>query len=129
MMRRLVLSGALLVALGGSAGAQLRGVRFDISQVTDTTILFRFGTATWVRSGLTGIAVDPRRRDALVARFRVIAVDTAFATALVTGQTTRPATEHVAVLDEPGRPWYRTALFWGGVVLGFAVGAVVGGQF
>lgn len=108
--------------------AQFRGVRFEITQVGDTTFGFRRGDATWVKEGLTGIAVDPRRRDVLVARFRVIAVDTGFVTALITGQTTRVATEHVVVLSEPPRPWYKVATFWGGTVVGLVIGVLAGSR-
>ena len=106
--------------------AQFRGVRFEITQVGDTTFRFPSGTMSWVKAGQAGIAVDPRRRDVLVARFRVIRVDTGLVTALITGQTTRVETEHIAVLTEPGRSWFRMPLFWGGTILGFALVAIVG---
>jgi hypothetical protein len=116
----------LAVAVTGSVEAQFRGVRFEITQVFDTTFRFPRGTAGWVKEGLTGIAVDPRRRDVLVARFRVVAVDSGLVTALVTGQTTRVATEHVVVLREPSRPWWRGLTFWGGTALGVALGFLLG---
>ena len=74
---------------------------------------------------MTGIAVDPRRRDILVAEFRVVRVDSGLVTALITGQTTRVATEHIAVMPEPPKPWYKGITFWGGTVFGFVIGALI----
>jgi hypothetical protein len=115
-----------LATMAPVARAQFRGVRFEITQVGDTTFGFSRGDANWVRQGMTGIAVDPTRRDVLVARFRVIKVDTGFVTALVTGQTTRVSTEHVVVMSEPPRPWYKVPLFWGGTALGLVIGVLAG---
>ena len=103
-------------------------VRFEITQVGDTTFRFPRGGAGWVKPGKTGRAVDPRRRDVLVARFRVIRIDSGLVTALVTGQTTRVATEHIAVMDEPPKPWYRTMTFWGGTIVGLVFGALIAGS-
>jgi hypothetical protein len=122
---RYALVPALLLLGAGEAGAQFRGVRFEITQVSDTTFRFPRGTAGWVKPGETGIAVDPRRRDALVARFRVVKVDSGLVTALVTGMTTRVATEHIAIMSEPQKPWYRTMIFWGGTLLGFVAGVLI----
>ena len=122
------LTWGLVLGPGGGpeeASAQFRGVRFEITQVGDSTFGFSRGTAGWVKAGLTGIAVDPRRRDVLVARFRVVSVDTGFVTALITGQTTRVATEHIVVLSEPTRPWWRAAAFWGGTVIGMVAGVLL----
>ena len=117
---------AVLLSLGaGKAGAQNRSVRFEITQVSDSTFRFPRGAASWVKPGEIGIAVDPRRRDALVARFRVVSVDSGLATAVITGQTTRVATEHIVVMTEPQKPWYRTMAFWGGTLLGFVAGALI----
>lgn len=117
-----------LALVTGTADGQFRGVRFEITQVGDTTFRFPRGNAAWVRAGITGIAVDPRRRDALVARFRVVRIDTGLVTALVTGQTTRLATEHIAVLAEPPKPWYRGITFWAGTVFGVVIGALIAGS-
>jgi hypothetical protein len=88
--------------------------RFDVRPQSDTTLRFAPAEVRWVREGLEGIAVDPAQGDALVARFRVLAVDGDSATALVTGQTTRLATGHVALLLPPAqRPWRERAFWWG----------------
>lgn len=115
-----------LVIAASAARAQSHGVRFEITQVGDTTFRFPRGNAQWVNPGATGIAVDPRRRDILVARFRVVRVDSGLVTALVTGQTTRVVTEHIAVMSEPPKPWYRAITFWGGLVFGAIVGFALG---
>ena len=109
----------------GEAQAQSRGVRFEITQVGDTTIRFPRGSAAWLKPKMTGTAVDPRRRDALVARFTVVRIDSGLVTAAITGMTTRVATEHVALMAEPPKPWYKGVTFWGGTVFGFVVGALL----
>ena len=119
-----VLGLALLPGLpGGILAAQQRTVRFEITAVSDSTLLFRTGSEHWVRTGQLGAAVDPRRRDQLVARFRILSVREGLATALVTGQTTAVSTDHVATLMPPSSPWYRSRRFWVGVMVGGAVGA------
>jgi len=124
---------AVLLAVAASPApsqAQLRGVRFAVSSVGDTTLTFLPGRERWLRPGMTGIAVDPKRRDDLVARLRVVRVDARTGvTALVTGQTTKLSTEHVVVLEEPVPPWYRRKAFWGGLLLGAALGTAAGAQF
>jgi hypothetical protein len=125
---RYALVAVLLLFGAGDAGAQFKGVRFEITQVGDTTFRFPRGSAGWVKHGGTGYAVDPRRRDALVARFRVIRVDSGLVTALVTGQTTRVATEHIAVMTEPAKPWYKSLTFWSGTVFGVVIGALISGR-
>ena len=114
---------ALVVSPHGAVAAQQRTVRFEIIAVSDTTLSFRSGDAHWVRRDQTGSAVDPRRRDALVARFRVVRVRNGVATALVTGQTTAVSTDHVATLREPPRSWFRAPTFWAGLLVGGALGA------
>lgn len=115
----------LVLVLSAELPAQFRGVRFEITQVGDTTFRFPRGKAGWVKSGTTGIAVDPRRRDALVAQFKVIRIDSGLVTAVVTGQTTRVATEHVVVINEPPKPWYKGITFWGGTLFGIVIGALL----
>ena len=118
----------MVLAVGATpAGAQSRGVRFEITQVTDTTFRFSRGSAAWVRPEMTGHAVDPRRRDILVARFRVARIDSGLVTAIITGMTTRVATEHIAILAEPPKPWYKGITFWAGTVFGIVIGALITG--
>jgi len=121
----------LVLALGltaAPAAAQSLGARFEITQVGDTTFRFSRGTAGWVRLGTTGIAVDPKRRDALVARFRIARIDSGLVTAVITGQTTRVATEHIAVLSVPPKPWWKGITFWAGTVFGVVIGALIAGR-
>jgi hypothetical protein len=117
-----------LAAPGRPALAQESAYRFEITSAGDSTFTFAVDRHAWVRGGLSGIAVDPMRRDMLVARFRVIRVTKDSATALITGQTTRITPEHVALIDRPGTPWYRQRAFWLGAVLGAVIGAVVAGR-
>jgi hypothetical protein len=128
-MRLVLVTLALMATLNAPLRAQVTGTRFDITDVTDTTISFRKGTAAWIRPGLVGIVVDPRQRDALVARIRIIGVAHDTVAALITGQTTRLGTQHVAILDEPRARFPRTLVFWSGIVIGFVVGAITGAQF
>lgn len=121
----LLLAAALSAAAGSDAAAQKRTARFYVDSVTDSTLVFRLGgTSDWLRPGVSGIAVDPRQRDALVARFRVISVGEERAVALVTGQTTFVTVDHVALVDEPPRRFWRESTFWVGTLLGGVVGAV-----
>ena len=127
-MRRLLLicSLALLGTVGStSASAQETSARFEIVAVGDTTFTFRPGSG-WVKRGLRGIAVDPRRRDVMVARFHVASVQDGVATAVITGQTTNITTDYVALMIPPERPWYTRTTFWIGAVVGAIVGAVAG---
>lgn len=106
--------------------AQSRQVRFLITTIGDSTIEFRTGAAKWIRPGQLGVAVDPRRRDELIARFRVESVREGSATAVITGQTTAVSSEHVAMLDEPRRSAYRSPAFWIGITVGAALGFIGG---
>lgn len=127
--RRLSLA-VLLLAVAVPAHAQLKGVRFEVIGVGDTTLTFRAGTERWLKAGQRGIAVDPRKRDVLVARLRIAAVDRAGkVTAVVTGQTTAITTDHVVLMQEVPPPWYRRRTFWTGMAVGAALGAVAGAQF
>ncbi|MEO7966171.1 MAG: hypothetical protein ABIT38_19895 [Gemmatimonadaceae bacterium] len=130
MSIRATVFAAALLASGTAtpAAAQLRGVRFEVTAVSDTTVTFRAGTTRWVKDGDRGIAVDPRRHDALVARLRVVHLDKGSAIAIVTGQTTALSTEHIVVMEEPTHPWFRSRSFWSGLLAGAALGAVVGYQ-
>lgn len=126
LSRRLFLGAVIAAAapalVPAALPAQQRMVRFEITAVSDTSLNFRLGTEKWVAPGQAGSAVDPRRRDQLVARFRVAFVRDGVATALVTGQTTAVSIDHVATMPAPGRRWYRGAPFWAGLLLGGAVG-------
>ena len=125
-MRSLVTLTALLtvtLALPRASVAQENAYRFPITSVGDSTFSFDVANNRWVKRGLRGIAVDPQRRDALVARFEVLSVDGGTATALVTGQTTRLTPEHAALIERRPPPFYRRRSFWLGVVMGGAVGA------
>lgn len=119
-----LLLAAALAAPAARAEAQLRTARFYVDSVTDSTLVFRLGRVDWLRPGTTGIAVDPRQRDALVARFRVISVGEERAVALVTGQTTFITVDHVALVDEPPRRFWRESTFWVGTLLGGVVGGL-----
>jgi hypothetical protein len=119
-----------LAAWPRDAAAQTleRAARFTITAVSDSTFTFAVGSARWVKAGERGMAVDPKRRDALVARFQVLAVGERSATALITGETTPLTPDHVAVLEMPIRPWYSSSLFWSGAVLGLLGGLFVGSR-
>lgn len=120
----------LLTAIASPLQAQLKGVRFEVTTVGDTTVGFHAGTERWLKAGIEGIAVDPRRHDVLVARLRVIRVNrSGEVTAVVTGQTTAVTTDHVVLIQELHPPWYRKRSFWVGLVLGAAAGAAAGSQF
>lgn len=125
MIRRILLPFAaflLLACVSSSALAQETAVRFEISGVGDSTFSFALGQHVWVERGQRGIVVDPRRRDALVARFRVTRVESGLATAVVTGQTSPLSTQHAALLERPRPPFYRQPSFWVGLVVGGAIG-------
>jgi hypothetical protein len=129
---RRVLAGALLavvITAPNGVAAQETSARFEIASAADSTFTLVVGRHPWVRPGLYGIVVDPRQRDILIARFQIIAADSANAMALVTGMTTRVTTEHVALLDRPpppAPPWHKRRSFWLGVLLGVAAGFGVG---
>ena len=106
------------------AAAQRAAYRFEIVNATDSTITIPTDSAGWVRRGTRGIAVDPRDHDSMVARFQVVRVDSGQATALITGQTTRVTTDHVALIERPTVPWYKQGLFWIGAVVGGLIGVV-----
>jgi hypothetical protein len=129
---RRLLAGALLAAAAAAhneATAQETSARFEIASAGDSTFTLVVGRHPWVRPGLYGIVVDPRQRDVLIARFQIIAADSANAMGLVTGMTTRVTTEHVALLDRPPPPlppWHKRRSFWLGVLFGIAAGFGIG---
>jgi len=120
---------ALLAALGTASPVAAQGAiaaRFPIETVGDSTFVFAVHDNRWVERGLRGNAVDPRKRDSVVARFRILAVERGRATALITGQTTDVSAEHVALLERTPSPWYRRPSMWLGVIVGAAAGALIG---
>lgn len=125
---RALVAAALAAAPNGLA-AQETSARFEIASAGDSTFTLVVGRHPWVRPGLYGIVVDPRQRDILIARFQIIAADSANAMGLISGMTTRVTTEHVALLDRPpppAPPWHKRRSFWLGVLFGVAAGFGVG---
>jgi hypothetical protein len=129
--RSLMLGIALMadaMATAPGAGAQTITARFEIASVGDSTFTFAIGPQSWVARRRTGIVVDPTRRDAQVARFRILNVTDGVVTALVTGQTALITTQNVVVLSPPAPPpWHKRGLFWGGAAAGALLGLIVGG--
>jgi len=133
-LRLLALAAAGLAALGeGCAPIRVRGVpdpagarRFEILDVRDSTFRFLLGGTRWVQVGADGITVDPQRRDALVARFVVRGRVADTATAVITGQTTRVTSTHVALLDPLPPRVSRRELFWLGALAGGVIGMAAG---
>jgi hypothetical protein len=120
---------AFAASVPQEARTQETSARFEIASAGDSTFTLVVGRHPWVRPGLYGIVVDPRQRDVLIARFQVIAADSANAMALVTGMTTRVTTDHVALLEQPpppAPPWHQRRSFWLGVLLGVAAGFGLG---
>jgi hypothetical protein len=128
VMLVLVLSGCAQLR-GEGAGVQTETIarfprdaaRFAIEPLTDSTFAFTPDEAKWVTPGMTGIAVDPGRGDALVAKVRVVSVDSLQANAFVTGQTTRIASGQVLLLVPPKRSWWKERIFWLGALGGAAL--------
>ena len=130
--RSILLTVALVLgALAGiaprTAAAQQITARFEIATVGDSTFTFAIGPQAWVAKRTRGIVVDPAKRDALVARFRILSVTEGVVTALVTGQTTEVTTQHFVVMTPPPPPrWYKRAALWTGAAAGGAVGMLLG---
>jgi hypothetical protein len=119
------LSIVILAAFSASGlGAQQGAYRFGISSAGDSTFTFSTARNEWVKEGMRGIAVDPARHDALIARFVVTCVARDSAVALVTGQTTRMTTDFVALIERPEKSWYLRPAFWFGGVIGAIIGVV-----
>lgn len=124
-VRTALLMAVVVAAAAARGSAQETAVRFEIASAGDSTFTLVVGRHPWVRPGLYGIVVDPRQRDILIARFQIMAADSANAMALITGMTTRVSTDHVALLDRPPPPippWHRRRSFWLGVLFGVAAG-------
>ncbi|MEO6211910.1 MAG: hypothetical protein ABIQ10_17520 [Gemmatimonadaceae bacterium] len=115
-----------LLGIPSGARAQETAYRFEIASVGDSTVTLSTEKHEWVRAGQKGIAVDPMRHDALVARFVILKVDVEKkrALAVVTGQTTQLTLNHVALIDRPNRKWYQQPTLWIGAVVGGIIGAV-----
>lgn len=111
--------------LPAAARAQQGAYRFEITAVGDSTISFRVADAPWVKPGLKGIAVDPARRDELIARFSVLRVEGTLATAVVTGQTGKMSTSYMALLSPPHKRWYQEPAVWISAGAGIILGAVI----
>jgi hypothetical protein len=123
----LLLGAVVALALPSRARAQDRDVRFPITNVGDTTITFQAGKMTWIVRSPRAIVVDPRRRDALVARLKVVSVGAnGEATAVVTAQAGRITTDHVVIGTEPRSRWYRNPLLWMGTAFGLIAGFGLG---
>jgi len=99
--------------------------RFELRVLSDSTVAFTPAEVTWVRRGMSGIAVDPAQGDALVARLRIVSVAGDSAIAIVTGQTTRVSEGQVLLLVPPGVRWWRQGLFWYGAAAGSTAFALV----
>jgi hypothetical protein len=112
---------ALLIAVPAIAHAQLGSARFDIDSIGDSTVTFAIGNTRWVHAGQTGLAVEPRRHDELIARLRIIRVANGSATAVITGQTSRVSEGQVALIRRPAPPFYTVGLFWIGAAVGAAI--------
>ncbi len=97
--------------------------RFEIDAVNDSTASFRPQEARWIRVGMSAYAVNPLKRDALVARLRVQAQTGESMTALVTSQVGRVSTAHFLLIMRPAEPWWRGDRFWWGAAAGTVLGA------
>lgn len=116
-------------AARAQSGGALPPARLEITAVGDSTLTLRRTDAGWLRAGQRGIVVDPRQGDALVARIRLLSVSGDSAVALLTGLTSPVTRQHVALVDAPRQRWFARGLFWSGLALGAAFGAVVGASF
>ena len=119
----LTLSASAVPVAGSAPDPSDSQRRFAIVEVTDSTVTFLTPRARWLRVGAYGIAVDPRQRDALVGRLRVLRRSGDSSVALVTGQTARMSTDYVAIFRRPSTPTLRQRTFWGGLATGLIVGA------
>lgn len=121
-----VIAIALYATVPRAGRAQESAYRFEIVGAGDSTFTFAVPRHPWVHAGMHGIAVDPARHDALIARFRILQVREGRAIALITGQTTRVTSDHVALVERPRTPWYKHRDFWLGTVLGAVAGVIIG---
>jgi hypothetical protein len=132
MLARVIRSLAIVAALAVAPSvvrAQDSAVRMEIKSVGDSTFTFNSSQIPWVARGQNGIVVDPRRRDVLVARFKVLTVESGTGSALILGQTQPVSIDHVALLRQPRPNWFTSKSFWIGVAGGFAGGFIAGKAF
>jgi hypothetical protein len=127
-VRVLTVAAAVLV-VPAAVRAQDSAIRLEIRSVGDSVFTFNSSPVSWIARGQQGIVVDPRRRDVLVARFRVLSVDAGVGNALILGQTQPVSIDHVALLREPRPRWFSNKTFWFGVAAGAAGGFVIGKAF
>jgi hypothetical protein len=118
---RVLVFALLIAASAATAEAQTGSARFDIDSVGDSTVTFAVGNARWVHAGQTGLAVEPRSHDELIARLKILSVTRGTATALITGQTSRVVIGQVALVHRPPPPFYAVGLFWVGTAIGAAI--------
>ena len=120
---------AVIALVPAAARAQQNEVRFAITAVGDSTVTFGTAGSGWVAAGQTGIVIDPRRSDALVARFRILRVRGGRAEALITAEAAQLEVGQSAILTRPPVSFYRGRDFWLGVLLGAAGGVLIGAAF
>jgi RimJ/RimL family protein N-acetyltransferase len=101
--------------------------RFEIDSVTDSTAIFRWREARWMRRGDVAYAVDPMQRDALIAQLRIVSRDSLTATAVVTSQVSGIRLTHMLLVLHPTAPWWRRTPFWTGAGVGAVLGAGAAG--
>ena len=117
---------AVVAVSSAEARAQGTEARFSVTSVGDSTVNFSIGKNKWVAPGRTGIVVDPKRQDVLIARISVLSVTGGTARALITGQTTTVESGYVAVLEQPPTKFYSGRSFWLGAGIGAILGLVIG---
>ena len=122
---RILFALAMLAIASTAVRAQQGAYRFEITAVGDSTIAFRVPDASWMKPGLKGIAVDPTRRDALIARFTVLRVEGQLATAVITGQTSKVSTAYVALVEPTRKRWYEQPAVWIAGGVGLAAGILI----
>jgi hypothetical protein len=122
---RTLLAFAMLLIASTVSRAQQGAYRFEITAVGDSTIAFRVPDASWMKPGLKGIAVDPTRHDALIARFTVLRVEGQLATAVITGQTSKVSTAYVALVEPTGKHWYQQPAVWIAGGVGIVAGILI----
>jgi hypothetical protein len=98
--------------------------RFAVVELTDSTVRFDASDARWLRPGMIGYAVDPSKKDALVASLSLMGTGGREYKALITGQREPVDSTHIVVFLRPDTPWWRTKHYWGGFVIGVVVTTV-----